>query len=209
MGRYVKTEKVERAFYKSVDFQRIVRVGAAAFEPRLTGGFERLINQQQGAWKPNSKQYAEWKQRKGLDRRVWVRTGETLKAMNSGKPAGEGTAHGVRYKVTPGRFLAVLRVLRFGTKVEGVEYGKKGGRKRNKMPTRGVQKKIYKNLNYGIDVARKAQKEGKAVKSKSGKVLSGFPARRLFWWQSGEIQEIRESIEKEVKAIMQEVGFDA
>ncbi len=197
MGKFVKTSKIDKAFYKSADFKRIVRVGAAAFEPRLTGGFERLINQQQGNWAPLNLQYQRWKERKGLDRRKWVRTGRTLAAMRSGKPEKEGTRKGVRYKVTPGRFLAIVRVSTFRSSGKG---RKPGGK---------VQKKIFKNLNYGIDVARKAQKKGRAVKSKTGRVLSGFPARPLFEWYAGETQEIRKSIEAEVREIFKELGFNA
>lgn len=206
MGKFVKTERVEKAFYKSAEFQRIVRVGAAAYKPRLTGGFERVINQQQGTWQPNSPQYARWKANLGLDRRTWVRTGRTLAAMNSGKPVAEGTKKGVRFKITPGRFLAIVRISMFGGKVPGAGYGKRGGKAPGK-PNGKVQKKIFKNMNYGIDKEGKAAKEGRAVRSRTGRVLSGFPGRPLFEWQSGEMKEIRESVQEEVNAIFDELGL--
>lgn len=193
MGKSAKFKfgKLDKAFYRSSTFAEIVRLGAAAFRPRLSGGFGRLIDKDQGRWADLHPAYLEQKKRGGLDKRKWVRTGRTLKALSQGplKPK-EGTQKGVRFKFTPGRLIATIMTVTFG--------------RRGKRPTRDVQKKIFKNLNYGIDSGKKS---AKPIRSKSGRDLRGFPARRLFDWERGEMEELRKSLEVEIDAIFHDAGM--
>lgn len=190
MASKVNFTKVDRAFFKSAEFRQIVRLGAAVFDPRMQGGFARLIQSQQSAWPELSAAYAEWKAKKGLSPDRWIATGRTQRALDAGElPRKEGTRKGVRFKITPGRLHATLRVATFG--------------RRGRKPGSEVQKRIFKNMNYGID----GQKKAKAIRSKSGRILNGFPARPLFAWFRSDVKPIEQALDKEAQAIFRESGF--
>lgn len=180
--------KLDKGFYKSEKFANIVRIGAAAFEPRMTGGFAKRINAMQGSWPSLNDAYLAHKRKKGQDQRKWVRTGRTLAALSMGRFPKETVRKGVRYKITPGRLMAILSLRTFKP-----DNGKK--------PSTTVQKKIFKNAHYGIDTGKGVVG---GVRGKRGQNLSGFPARPLFRWWADEIPEIEQSIAAETLRILEE-----
>ncbi len=186
--------KVDRAFYKTREFANIVRVGAAAFRPKLMGGFRRMISELQGAWPDLSPGYAAQKARRGQDLRKWVRTGRTLKALSQGPIMKEGTRKGVRFKITPGRLIARLSIRTFGPA-------------RGKRPPATVQKKIFRNLNYGFGrrVAGGFEFAGKGGRKE---VRSrGIPRRLLFVWRRSDVSDVEKSVAEEAQLIARESGF--
>jgi hypothetical protein len=191
----VNFKKVERAFYKSAEFQEAVRAGAAAFSVGTKGGFGGLISRQQSTWADLHPAYADQKRREGKDPRKWVRTGRTLQVLSQGAlPRKEGSRKGLRYKITPGRLWATLRPEVF-----------KGGKTK---PGKDVQKKIWKNLNYGIDVAGVAEGKGKTVRDKKGRRLSRRPGRNLTRWAKGLEPEIAQEILKELLLVLEDNGLE-
>ena len=191
--------KVRKAFYKSAEFKNIVRIGAAVYDPGLDGEFEGMINAKQGEWAPLHPVYAKQKQQQGHDSRKWVRTGRTLKALSQGElPRREGTSKGVRFKVNrQGRkLIAMIRPAAF--------------RGSGKKPPAAIQKKIWKNLNWGIDVGGKAASQGRLVKDKRGRLLNRRPGRDLMTgWAKGMESQISKSVEKETAKILSEGGLVA
>lgn len=195
-GGLTGMNKVRKGFYKSAEFRQVVRIGAAAYSAGTEGGFERIITGRQGEWAELHPAYQEQKRRDGKDPRKWIRTGRTLKALSQGKlPSKEGTSKGLRYKITPGRLLAVMRPTVF-----------KGAR-RGRKPAANVQKKIWKNLNYGIDGDGGARSGGRLIKDKRGRVLNGRPGRYLGGWVVPLKRDIEASIERETAEILREAGF--
>lgn len=182
------TTKIERAFFRSAEFKAMVRVGGAAFRPRMSGGFAAILDARQGYWAALNERYRTNKAAKGLDARRWVRTGRTLAALSKGPIMREGTRSGVRYKVTPGRWIAHIRVGLFGPR-------------RGKRPGPEVQKKVFRNLNYGIDAAGKVTG---GLRDKRGRKLSGRHARPLFTWSATERADIEKSVAIEAQAILDE-----
>lgn len=215
MASKVDLRKVSRAFYKSAEFKQIVRIGAAVFDPRLSGGFARVVAARQGEWPDLNAHYRAWKERKGLGNRKWVRTGKTLAALSQGPlPRKEGTRKGVHYYITPGRLWAIIRPMVFASKVPGQKRRAKAKKVKAAPLTKEerakkaeakneLQKKIFRNLNYGIDKHRKA----KAIRSKSRRILNGFPARSLFAWMKMDEAPVEKAIAKEAQAIFREAGF--
>lgn len=199
---------LERGFYKSARFKNLVRVASAAFTPRLTGGFDRAISALQGSWPALSEGWARDKAKQGWDARKWVRTGRTIAALAGGRPEREGTKAGIRFKLTPGRLWAVIRPTTFGP-AKRSSRSRKTKRGKSRKPANAVQKRIFNNLNYGIDAAGKAAAAGKTIKSKRGRRMSGFPARSLFVWKMANYDDsgmAREAAETEFWKIFREGG---
>lgn len=182
----IDTKKIDKAFFRTQAFKNLVRIASAVFAPRLSGGFADLIHRGQSSWPALNPQYLAWKKSHGKSPLKWVRTGKTLKALSQGRIEKEGTKKGVRFKITPGRLWAFLRVTTFKPN-------------KGRKPKSDVQKKIFRNLNYGVDAKGKAN-----LTDASGRRLSGRPSRSLFHWRRDEIPIVEQSAAKETQAIIKE-----
>jgi len=185
MASRVSTFKIDKAFRQTAQFEEMQRVASAAFEPRLTGGFEKIINARQSSWSPLNTTYAEWKAKNGLDSRKWIRTGRTLKAMSQGRIEKEGTKRGMRFKFQRNG-KATLTPRTFDKK----KRGKKSGRTR-KSTGRNVtgtklQERILGRMQY--DDGRK---------------------RPLFTWTEEELPDLLKAVSVEfLKSIGKAVKSD-
>jgi hypothetical protein len=188
MASTINTTKMDRAFYKSARFEAMVRIGSAAFSAGTTGGFAEVIAGEQSRWGALNPDYAERKKRQGMSAEKWIRTGRTVAALSQGElRRKEGTTKKARYKVSPGRLIATLRPVAFR------------GSGKGKAPGPDAQKRIWKNLNYGIRGGKRGP-----VRSKSGRIISGLPARSLVPW----IVKLRAKIEEHVEAELQKILND-
>lgn len=193
MASKIDTTRVERAFRRVSVPKNLKRLGAAVYDHKLSGGFEQALALGQSTWKSLDPNYKQQKAKKGYDARMWVRTGRTLKALTQGPlPRREGTSKGVRYKLIPGRWRANIRVTTFKPR-------------RGKKPDDATQKKIFRNLNKGID----SQRQSKTAIGSKGRDWRGFPARDLFTWLPSDEAPRAAAIVAEQTAIMQGVGLQA
>lgn len=192
MASKINTSRITYAFRKTDGFKTYVRIGAAAFRPRLTDGTEKIVNQAQSSWAALHPAYAAAKQRQGQDPRKWVRTGRTLRAMTNNVPTREGTRKGLRFKIQSNR-RAIIRPAVFGPL-------------RGKRPNTEVQKKILAILTKGVRLGKgaKASAKNKRLAGKTGR-----PGRELLSWQKSEVPAVTTSVEKEMAAIMREAGLPA
>lgn len=179
------TRRLEKGFFKSSEFKNLERIGAAAFEPRMSGGFAKLIDERQGEWAPLSEQYKRDKARRGQSTKKMERTGRMRTALSQGRPPKQGTRKRVKFRI--GRNL--LAYVRF----RGFKPNK------GKYPAKDQQEKIAKNLEYGIDSGGRAR-----LKDRAGRRLSGRQGRPLFRWRREEIPAVEAAVAREASKILAE-----
>lgn len=97
---WYETGKVDKAFRKTEEFKNVARVGMAAYEERMEGGFRRVVERGRADWKPLAAGTVRIKQRKAVSIKPWIWTGKTLEVLSRGAIERVGVNRGTKFTIS-------------------------------------------------------------------------------------------------------------